>query len=238
MTKISIVIPTLNEEEHISQTIYSVKQKAMVDAPEIIVVDSGSADGTVSILKSLPGIIYYEKPELKGRKYAILNFGASLASGEVLLFLDADSQLPNAYDQKILACLKHPEVIAGTFDLKLSPGNNLLDAISFLNKIRYRISKNFYGDQGLFLSKKDFISSGGYPAKPLMESAYYCRKLKKMGKLKVVNLPMLTSSRRFLEGGIIKVFFKDVFLMMLFNFRIPIHRFAKKYWEYNVKANH
>jgi len=205
---------------------------------EIIVVDSGSTDGTLTILKPLSGISYFEKPELKGLKYAILNFGASLANGEILFFLDADSQLPNAYDQDILTCLNQPGVIAGAFDLKLSPENMLLNTISFFNKIRYRISKNFYGDQGLFIRKKDFISSGGYPAKPLMESAYYCRKLKKMGKLKVVNLPMLTSSRRFLEGGIIKVFFKDVFLMLLFNFRIPIHRFAKKYWEYNVKANH
>ena len=210
---------------------------AVLPVDEIIVVDSGSTDGTLGIIKHLPGIRYYEKPEYKGRKYAILNFGASLANGEILFFLDADCQLPDAYDQRIVRCLDHPGVVAGAFDLRLSPGNRLLDTISFLNKVRYRISKNFYGDQGLFLRKKDFLDSGGYPAKPLMESAYFCRKLKKTGKLKVVDEPILTSSRRFIEGGIIKIFLKDVFLLILFNLGIPVDSFARKYWQFNSKSN-
>ncbi len=237
MTKISVIIPTLNEEEYIGRTIESIREKAFGLIQEIIVVDSGSTDGTIRILKQFTGVRYYEKPELIGRKYAILNFGASLSNGEFLFFLDADSQLPTHYDQKIFDCLSNKNVVAGAFDLQLHHGSIFLNAISFFNKIRYRISKNFYGDQGLFIKKNDFIRSGGYPPRPLMESAYFCRKLKKMGKLRVISQPILTSSRRFTEGGILKVFLKDVMLLFLFNLRLPITRFAKKYWQFNERTD-
>lgn len=233
---ISIIIPTLNEEKQIADCIESVTKNIYKLKAEVLVVDSGSKDKTINIVKNMPKVMLFRKPELIGCKYAILNFGASKASGDILFFLDADSQLPLHFDQHIKNCLSTPGTIAGAFDMQLIPAGIFLKIITLINKFRYRISKNFYGDQGLFIRKKDFIRSGGYPAKPLMESAYYCRKLKKMGKLKVISLPILTSSRRFIEGGVLKVFFKDVFLFVLFNFRIPINRFAKKYWQYNTKA--
>jgi len=236
MKKLSVIIPTLNEANNIASLIEELKKKASSRAPEIIVVDSGSNDSTADIVRNINNVNFFTRKDFAGHKYASLNFGAHRASGDILFFLDADSQLPFHYDQKIFRCLSQKEVIAGAFDLQLSPAGFLLEIVSLLNKIRYRLSKNFFGDQGLFITKANFVASGGYPKQLIMESAYYCRKLKKMGKLKVIPNPILTSSRRFLDGGIWRVFCKDVLILILFNFNRPIEKFAIKYWEYNKKA--
>ena len=233
MNKLSVIIPTLNEASQIANVIKDAKRKAFNQAPEIIVVDCGSMDNTEQIAISFEGVHVHIRKDLIGHKYASLNYGASKAIGDILFFLDADSQLPWHYDQKIINCLSRDKVIAGAFDLQLSPANFLLKMVTLFNKIRYRFSKNFFGDQDLFITTNNFIASGGYPKRLIMESAYYCRKLKKMGKLKVIPNVILTSSRRFLDGGIWKVLCRDMIILILFNLHLPIEKYAYKYWQYN-----
>lgn len=227
---LSIIIPTLNEERYLEACIQTARGNTRSPV-EIIVVDAGSQDATAEIAQQLADVLLY-RPELKGLKYASLNAGAEAASGNLFLFLDADTHLPPNYEAAIINSINQGNV-GGAFKLEFDVSGNLLKTIAFFNEIRYRWSHHFFGDQALFCTKGVFFEAGGFPEKQLMESANFCKALKKLGSLSLIDTPVITSSRRFQKGGVLKVFFQDlkIYLMDLFN--IPNQRKAQEYWRFN-----
>lgn len=194
---ISVVIPTINEAENIEKTISSVGKEKNID---IIVVDGGSNDGTVYLAKSMGAKVINSSPP-RARQ---MNRGAAEANGEVLLFLHADTQLPEKFDGYILKALARPDIIAGAFQLRIDSPAPALRLIEHLANWRSRNLRLPYGDQAIFISSKLFHEVGGFPNIPIMEDFELIRQLKRKGKIVTLSVPVLTSPRRWLNLGILK----------------------------------
>lgn len=202
--KISIIIPALNEAENIKQAIPAVSYANAITQPsiniEVIVVDGGSQDDTVAIAQSL-GVKVISSPP--GRAVQ-MNAGAALASGEVLLFLHADTRLPVGFDGLIRTALQQPGVVAGAFALRIDAE---LAGLRLIEKGVYWRSRFFqmpYGDQAIFMTKDLFQQVGGFPELPIMEDFELMRRLKRIGEITILNVAVITSARRWLQRGVIK----------------------------------
>jgi len=230
---LSVIIPTLNEEYYIQGTLDALTDGLSKGTEcEVIVIDSGSNDKSLEYIKNR-NVTLVKKPEFKGCKYKSLNFGASLANGNVLLFLDADSFLMHGFDEQIKKSQKE-NVVGGAFEYCSENRSFSFRLVEALNRARYRVDQNYFGDQGIFCTKEAFDAVGGYPEKPIMEAAYFCKKLRSIGKLKLIKLPLITSSRRFEKGGIWRVFFKDTWIWIQFLLGLDISRYASEYWQENL----
>jgi glycosyltransferase involved in cell wall biosynthesis len=231
--RISVIIPTLNEADYIEKTLNAVFSGAVLDElPEIIVVDSGSTDNTLDVVKKFDIRIDRALGQ-RGKKYAVMNRGGELATSEVLFFLDADTIPPHGYDRFISDAFANPKIIGGAFEFKLEGRGLTLRIVELINRIRYRIRNRFYGDQGIFVLKTVFDHAGGYPERSIMEAAYLCSKLKKHGKLRLIHKNMITSSRRFLNGGALKVFFFHIKIVLLDLLGKNVDQYGSGYWEEN-----
>jgi rSAM/selenodomain-associated transferase 2 len=194
---ISIIIPTLNEAGNIKETIISSQFSNNV---EIIVVDGGSKDETLFIAKSLNVKVIISPP---GRANQ-MNVGAMAASGEILLFLHADTRLPANFEQMMRTTLVKPGIVAGAFALRINAPNWGLRLVELGVKWRSHLWQMPYGDQGIFLTKDVFQQVGNFPPIPIMEDFELIRKLKTMGKIYLLPTPVITSPRRWLKKGIIQ----------------------------------
>ncbi|MEO9869739.1 TIGR04283 family arsenosugar biosynthesis glycosyltransferase [Ekhidna sp.] len=231
---ISIVIPTLNEEGFIKSTIQQTLDNAFErEILEIIVVDAGSSDGTLDIVNEL-GILSFSKPEFALKKFMSLDFGLSESSGDIVVFLDADTILPKDFDLLIRKMLSKKNVIAGAFEFSFLNPDLKLMILTLINGVRYRITKTYYGDQAIFARKEALKSIGGIPKEPLMEAAYLCRALKRKGRLALIKEPIKTSSRRFTEYGFFRVTWFDINMFFRFNLGLPVSKYAEKYWSKNL----
>ena len=196
---VSVVIPTLNEEENITSAIMS----ATHASAQIIVVDGGSRDTTVQKASAL-GAKVIKSP--KGRAIQ-QNCGARHAQGDVLLFLHADTTLPVAYVEKIFEALLDAKTVTGAFQFKTSQNTSLMRFFEKITNIRSKVFNRPYGDQCLFLRKAVFDHVGGFPSAPVAEDLMLIRQLGKLGKIKIVNTSAITSSRRWENIGVWKTFF-------------------------------
>lgn len=190
--KVSIVIPALNEAENILKTLLSIKQQ---DGDfEIIVVDGCSTDGTAEIARPHAFVISSER----GRAVQ-MNAGARYASGEALLFLHADSILHPFGLHSLRKALDDPQIAGGTFTLKFDADRFLLKTYAFFTRFKFRYFH--FGDQGIFLRRSAFDRLGGFTEMPLMEDVDFLRRLRRMGRVALIKLPVTTSARRFLKRG-------------------------------------
>jgi len=194
---LSVIIPVLNEAETIAQTL----QHLQAPAVEIILVDGGSSDQTVAIAKER-GAKVILSPE-PGRAIQ-MNTGAQYATADTLLFLHADTQLPQNYLQLVEETLVKPKTVAGAFLLKINGQNPLLRLIEKGVNARSRFLQMPYGDQGIFFKKETFEKVGGFPILPIMEDFQLIRTLKKQGKIRLATASVLTSARRWQRLGVIQ----------------------------------
>ncbi|MFQ4143004.1 TIGR04283 family arsenosugar biosynthesis glycosyltransferase [Chlorogloeopsis sp. ULAP02] len=193
--KISIIIPTLNEAENIKATLASIQPSTDL---ETIVVDGGSQDNTLAIAESLGAKVI--KSNL-GRACQ-MNAGASVAGGEILLFLHADTRLPFDFDVMIRKALEKPGVVAGAFALRIDAELLSLRLVEWGVNVRSRFWQMPYGDQAFFLTKEIFLYIGGFPELPIMEDFELIRRLRTLGKIALVPVPVITSARRWLQKGV------------------------------------
>jgi rSAM/selenodomain-associated transferase 2 len=192
--RISVIIPALDEETEIAASIASARGPAV---GEIIVVDGGSGDATVAVARQA-GASVASAP--RGRA-AQMNAGAGRASGDILLFLHADTRLPQGFDALVLAALADPQVIGGRFDVRLVPGTAWLRLVGGLINLRSRLSRIATGDQALFVRRAVFEQVGGFEPIPLMEDIALTRALKRRGRTACLRARVDTSSRRWQRDG-------------------------------------
>ena len=197
---------------------------------------SGSHDRSIAIAKKA-GCRVFALKNKKGSKYRALNFGAQQARGEILFFIDADSFPPPQFDFYIHKSLEDPKVIGGAFHFCLAEKGLSLRLIELVNRVRYRIWKRYYGDQGIFVRRTSFEKVGAYPPCHILEASKLCEKLNQEGVLKLIPLCMRTSARRFLEGGAWRVFLHDVRIWFYDLIGLDTEKFAAAYWAYNEKRN-
>ncbi|PSF36673.1 glycosyltransferase [Aphanothece hegewaldii CCALA 016] len=198
MNSLSIIIPVLNEADQIETTLSPLIGNKDI---EIIVVDGGSQDKTVEIVQKLGIQVILCPQKAKGRALQ-MNLGASVATGEILLFLHADTRLPEKYPEAITQTFCDPNVIAGAFELAIDGEEKSLRWIETMVKMRSRFLSLPYGDQGIFLKSSVFREMGGFAPMPIMEDFELIGRLKKRGKIFIVSQSVVTSGRRWQKLGV------------------------------------
>jgi len=193
---VSIIIPTLNEEDIIESTIHRARNR---DA-EIIVVDGGSTDGTIARAAGTGACVVTASCGRANQQ----NRGAELAGGRMLLFLHADTHLPDDYIGHIFEAMMDPMTATGAFRFKTDLETPLIKVIEFMTNLRSIYFKMPYGDQGLFIRKALFESMGGFPDLPIMEDFELMRRIKKKGRVITLPVSVITSGRRWLNLGVVK----------------------------------
>jgi rSAM/selenodomain-associated transferase 2 len=219
--KVSVIIPTLNEAEGISATLNSIIRQP--EEFEIIVVDGGSADGTADVARRYARIIQSEQ---RGRAIQ-MNAGAGQACGEVLVFLHADSCLPDNALSVLRRTLIDSRIIGGTFTLRFDDPRFSLRLIAFFTRFRFRFFH--YGDQGIFVRRTVFKELGGFKPIPIMEDIDFLRRLRRRGRVTVIKQPVTTSARRFLGRGIIRQQLFDIILVILYLLGASPEKLSKLY---------
>jgi len=194
---ISVIIPTLNEAVNLLTLLAEMDRE---DGVEVIVADGGSSDGTGELAKAA-GVEVVFAP--RGRAYQ-QNAGAAVATGEILLFLHVDTTLPDGFAAAVRACLAQPGVVAGAFRLGIAGEAKGLRLIERVANWRSRWLGLPYGDQALFIRRRSFAALGGFPEQEIMEDFALARRIKKLGKIELLELAVLTSGRRWQRLGIIR----------------------------------
>jgi rSAM/selenodomain-associated transferase 2 len=201
--KLSVVVPVLNEELNLSR-ITSHLRSVIEQGHEVIIVDGGSTDNTLTIAYEITDTVIISK---KGRALQ-MNSGASIASGKVVLFLHADTLLPENVAEIIsAACVG--ESFWGRFDVRLSNNKYVYRLIECMMNMRSSLTSIVTGDQAIFIEKSLFDRIGGFPEIALMEDIEISRRLKKISKPVRLKSRVVTSSRRWERNGV----FATVFLM-------------------------
>lgn len=197
---ISIIIPTYNEAEQIAKTIRQIHAANRLHEIEVIVADGGSTDETVCIAKQCGARTFVS--ERKGRA-AQMNKGASVAKGDLLYFLHADSIPPQNFITYISDAHKRGN-ISGCFKLAFDYDHWFLKANCWFTRFNVNIVR--FGDQSLFVTKEVFQKIGGFREELLlMEDQEIIHRIKKHGKFKVMNDVVITSARKYLNNGIYRM---------------------------------
>ncbi len=222
--RIAVVIPTLNELDNLPATVSRLRSalaragRKQAHVP-IVVAAFGSSDGTPETARALRCVVI-EGPTLTCRA-AAMNAGAAWAGDrvDVLWFVHADTHVGPRACQELLGALRQPGVVGGTFDFAWSADCGRLDqrlvmaALRLGNRLRYRVTHNFYGDQTLFVRRDAFAAVGGYPDRLLLEDIAICRALKKRGRLMIARSIVETSPRRFVDNGVLRQWLFDMLLL-------------------------
>lgn len=189
LSRISIVIPTLNDAGHLARTLATLRDGQNI---ETIVVDGGSGDETDLLASEHGAKLVCSSP---GRAQQ-MNTGARAAAGEILLFLHADTQLPSRFDEHVRRTLDQPNVVAGAFRLRIDGPRRAFRLIEAVVNLRSRCLQMPYGDQAIFLRADTFHRLGGFPALPIMEDFEFIRRLRRRGRIAIVPVSATTSARR------------------------------------------
>jgi rSAM/selenodomain-associated transferase 2 len=227
MERISIIIPVLNEVKNIQVAIDSIFPS---ENTEVIVVDGGSTDGTIEVVKELGVMLFYS---IAGRANQ-MNLGAKNATGDILVFLHADTQLPVGYDELIRAtlgdvCRSNEYPIAGAFDLEIDDRSRHFRWVEWGVKYRSRFLKMPYGDQAIFIRAKVFDEIGGFPDLPIMEDFELMRQLQKLGPVAIIEQPVITSARRWLQQGIFKTTLINQLMILGYLMGVDLDRLVRLY---------
>lgn len=229
MTRLSIVVPVLDEADTLAARLQALAPLRARGA-ELLVVDGGSGDGTADIARAHADRVLRAP---RGRATQ-LNAGACAATGDVLLFLHADTQLPPESDWLIAQALAAGRAW-GRFDVRIEGRHALLPMVAALMNLRSRWSGIATGDQALFVRRRVFESLGGFAPLPLMEDIDLSRRLKHIGPPACLRGPVTTSGRRWDRHG----FWRTVLLMWrlraAFALGADAHALARRY-GYTARA--
>lgn len=219
--KISVIIPIYNEEKTIQsflRTLEPVKQKA-----EIIFVDGGSTDGTLSLIPEE----YKVLNGTKGRAWQ-MNLGADNSSGDVLFFLHCDSEIPEDSIEQIEKVMKEYQV--GCFGIAFHSKNFWMKCCQVISNHRIKDRKVMFGDQGIFIRRELFFRVGGFPLLPIMEDYQFSLTLKEMGvKIGITKKRIYTSDRRFVKGRRLRVMWRMNRLRAMYRKGVNIEEIARLY---------
>ncbi len=202
--RLSIIIPALDEAEHIAALLTGL-QALRARGAEVIVVDGGSTDATPALAAPLADRVM-TAPRGRARQ---MNAGAAQAKGEALLFLHADTTLPDDADRHVLDSLRQGTRVWGRFDVRIGGRARTLRMVAALMNLRSRLSGIATGDQAVFVTRTAFESVGGFPDQPLMEDIELSRRLLTLSRPVCLPGPAITSGRRWETRGM----WRTIFLM-------------------------
>jgi rSAM/selenodomain-associated transferase 2 len=223
--QISIVIPARNDAAALARTFDHLDATGIARAVEVIVGASGDRDGTVDAVKDRAQILW---PNGSTRA-VLMNAGAAVATGDVLFFLHADSLPPRDAVALIERALEDTTVVGGAFEHRFAERAWSLRVISYINRVRYRLTRNYYGDQGLFVRTEAFGRLGGFRDWALMEDLDLSQRLRRVGRTVLVRAPLRTSGRRFLSRGPWRTLSFSAWLLLRYSIGLDTQRYADRW---------
>jgi len=219
-------MPVINEADIIEKTLQTVKKQKPY---EIIVVDGGSTDNTVEIARKYAKVILHDKSE-KCWRSVLMNKGAKKATGEILLFLHADTELPKHAIKEIQNVLKEEKYQGGGFSLHINSKNLWLGIIAKTTSLRSSITKIPRGDQAQFVKNSLFQKIGCYKEIPIMEDIDLMKKIRKQKKkIKIMKHCVKTSARRWEKEGIMYCTLRNWLLVIFYVFSASPEWLVKLY---------
>jgi len=221
---LSIVIPTRNDAAALGRTLAHLAGLPGIANAEIVVAAAGDVEGTTAAAGRArllwPG---------GSTRAQLMNAGAAAAAGDVILFLHADSFLPGDALALIARALADPRTAGGAFEHRFAEPLWSLRTITWINRVRYRLTRNYYGDQGIFVRAAVFRALGGYRDLALMEDLDFAQRLKRRGRSVLITTPLVTSGRRFLTRGPWRTFAFILWLLALWTLRLDTQRYAERW---------
>lgn len=220
LNRVAVIIPALNEGENITATIASAQKGG---PREIIVVDGGSSDDTAQRAQET-GATVIRSGSGRARQ---MNAGAARATGNVLLFLHADTLLPGGYIKAASDALRQPKIVAGAFRFAIDgvfPGKRLIE---WGTNLRSRLLQMPYGDQALFLRQSLFEELGGFADLPIMEDYELVSRLRQRGRVATVRREAITSGRRWRQAGLWRTTLTHQRVLVGYHLGWPVGRLAK-----------
>lgn len=209
LVKTSVIIPTLNEALVLEKTILEISRHG---PHEIIISDGGSEDDTIEIAQKF-GLAVVESPP--GRAVQ-MNTGAQLATGDILLFLHADSRVETNSYQKMIAVMGQENRVGGAFSLAIESDKPSLKIISAFATLRAKYLNLVYGDQAIFVRTSVFHEIGGFSPLPICEDLDFYRRLMAKGPTGVLKEKTFTSARRWVTEGIFFTSLRNSVITTLF----------------------
>jgi rSAM/selenodomain-associated transferase 2 len=228
MIQLSIVIPVLNEAPTIESHLIALKKVTSTIHTEIIVVDGGSQDNTVSLAKPFSDKVLLSE---KGRAQQ-MNMGAEYASGKTLLFLHSDTSFPranNSVDETFSFLKKNHKW--GFYPVHLSGKHILFKIIARMMNFRSRLTSVATGDQCIFVDRDFFTISGQFSLIPLMEDVELSKRLRRIEPPFIASVKVTTDSRRWEKNGIIKTILLMWYLRALYFFGVSPSVIAQRYYK-------
>jgi rSAM/selenodomain-associated transferase 2 len=224
----SIVIPVLNEGDRINALLEHLHNQRFEHPYEVIVVDGEPQGCTVKAIHA-EDVVTITTEKGRGRQ---MNAGAAVARGDVLIFLHADTMLPDGALKRINRALENQDYVGGAFDLKIDSNTLFLKYISVRASLRSRWNRIPYGDQAIFIRKQYFDQIGGFKDIPLMEDVELMCRIKKDGRqIHILPDKVTTSARRWQRDGAIYTTVRNQVLVALFRLGVSPGRLAEHYWK-------
>jgi rSAM/selenodomain-associated transferase 2 len=220
---LSIIIPVLNEAPVIPMLLQQLAPLRQRGA-QLIVVDGGSVDGSIQAVGGQA-----DKVVLSERGRALqMNAGAAAASGDVLLFLHADTRLPEDADRLVARALSGAAVW-GRFDVRIEGRHPMLRVVATMMNLRSRLTGIATGDQALFMRRASFVQVGGFPPLPLMEDIALSRMLRRCSRPACISEHVITSGRRWEAHGVWRTIALMWWLRLQYFFGVDAAALARHY---------
>jgi rSAM/selenodomain-associated transferase 2 len=194
--KLSVIVPMLNEAQALPN-LFERLSPLVRSGTQVIFADGESDDGSAEIAQRAAFTVV-RAPRGRARQ---MNAGAARASGDVLVFLHADTQLPDAAETAIAHGLAHGNRVWGRFDVRIEGRSPLLGTVGFLMNVRSRVTGIATGDQAMFVTRAAFDAVGGFPDQPLMEDIELSKRLLKRSRPVCIARRAITSGRRWDTRG-------------------------------------
>jgi rSAM/selenodomain-associated transferase 2 len=218
--RLAIVVPTLNEED----TLRRYLPAALAVADELIVSDGGSDDGTVALARELGARVVTGPPGRGGQ----LNRGAAAATADVLLFLHADTTLPEKGVERLREAVKRGAP-GGAFFLRFDADRPMQRLGARLINWRTRRLRVPLGDQAQFATRETFDKLGGFRDWPILEDLDFALRLRRLEGFTLIEEPVTTGARRFVEQGAVRTVATNWLIWLLFLCGVSPHRLARLY---------
>ena len=218
---VAVVIPALNEEEEVGAAIESARRAG---AREIVVADGGSSDDTTEVAER-SGARVVRSGRVRGER---LNEGAASTSGDILLFLHADTTLPEDAVESVEREVADGSIFGG-FRLRFRERRAKLRVAETMINLRCRFTKCPWGDQAQWVTRNELLSTGGFRQDPIMEDYEMATRMKTRGRVSIIPTPVTTSGRRFLDDGVIRTAFTNWKIILLWRLGTPPDELAAIY---------
>ncbi len=223
MSSVGIIIPLLNESGNLPGLLADLH--GLHGIAQIIFVDGGSTDDTVSLLRNA-GVDWLRSSRGRAQQ---MNAGAAKLNSDILLFLHADTRLSSGNVKAVEEVMRDPGVAGGRFNVRLSGRRPAFRIIELFINLRSRLTKISTGDQAIFVRREIFERLGGFPDQPLMEDVAFSRRLKREGKIACLSGKLVTSSRRWESHGVLRTVLLMWWLRLRYRFGADPAELKRRY---------